>query len=1114
MQTNQAPVWDLAGRETEMSALAQSFDRVRKGTGPQGVTILADSGVGKTRLLVEFFSQLVRHHDKNGYWPAALPQDPAALELNPRLSDFRWSETGPGNPGFWWWALRFSDPGQRNTTVSRAGAITTYAPELLPHFAFLEHKNVLVADKKGALDLGIDVLMEFGPALLGAAVPGLGLMKPILVKAVESHRIRRDLAKMMGEKQNPAEGATSRAKQTEERLLSGLLALADVGAGRTDEPAALIPLVICLDDAHWIDPDSASLLAKLLGRAVAKRLPVLVVVTAWPSEWHRLADQSGNDSVKELFQVLEHLGVSGATSERILEPCYQVDRLIESSLPGLRVEQRRAIAAKVGPDLYGLHLLVADLLDRPRLFEGEIVTGALTLEGEKRIERIEHVRLDLARDRFQDLAPGLREVLSVAASHGRTFIAALVCDVCEQLRADGWAALDGVQADGALSEARALHHYIAPASAMTAQFIDDAKFIAAKEHLQDSARALEKVRTTTLLVLSQWFQQGQFDQLSWQETQRLFDVAEWVLDAPGGAERDAHESVRASLAVRLLTLQDILGVPALDAARSAVKHASSVLELDRAAFRAALPLRWQARWLLRRATDHTLRVSADSATFLELIDAATSTLRTSVEALSKDSTWQGAEAVSNAAAAMVSLTWAAISQAGINGNTEFDETELLDETKLLDAAAHCLESGISSLLGLGSVEVAARCAMLDGLAEAAPRGTSSHHRNQAWDRLVTDLLALVQADDWSEASASLLFEGPFETALLAWPHWERSRDSYRIAQALCSATAGQPLEALGNFQLALRALALFRVCGTQVDSIEEDLASTEDCNFELINRGMAPLVHKYTWVSQVSVRVAAGTSQAVPLPEFTSQERLSLAWTSATKTLTRLFDAEVKMSMPVLVRLCERTLRPVAELYLPPRSEHAKGLAEFVGRVHALSPNSGCAPLVAAAYAWWTQASNLISASDGLTAQQLQELRFAAFEAVSLVPRRVFAALSDYDRDFKASEPFLKDLAQVPERLDREALLAQAAVACIDCRSYYSVDDFTEVTWRNLMAVFSKAAGDRASDGGDPQEPCALGQLALNLVKRFKPHDDQCSEALLVELDEFRSLALASRTPR
>jgi hypothetical protein len=325
----------------------------------------------------------------------------------------------------------------------------------------------------------------------------------------------------------------------------------------------------------------------------------------------------------------------------------------------------------------------------------------------------------MARDRFQDLAPGLREVLSVAASHGRTFIAALVCDVCEQLRADGWAALDGVQADGALSEARAVHHYIAPASAMTAQFIDDAKFIAAKEHLQDSARALETVRTTTLLVLSQWFQQGQFDQLSWQETQRLFDVAEWVLDAPGGAERDAHESVRASLAVRLLTLQDILGVPALDAARSAVKHASGVLELDRAAFRASLPLRWQARWLLRRATDHTLRVTADSATFLELIDAATSTLRTSVEALSKDSTWQGAEAVSNAATAMVSMTWAAISQAGINGNTEFDETELLDETKLLDAAAHCLESGISSLLGLGSVEVAARCAMLDGLAEAA-----------------------------------------------------------------------------------------------------------------------------------------------------------------------------------------------------------------------------------------------------------------------------------------------------------------------------------------------------------------------------------------------------------
>ena len=280
MKSIQAPVWDLVGREREMNALAQSFERVQAGVGPQVVTIMAHSGVGKTRLLVEFYSQLVRQHDMDGYWPATLPQDPAAINLNPLLSDFRWSEAGPGNPGFWWWALRFSDPLQRNSTMSRVGAIATYAPELLPHFAFQDQKNALTVDTKGALDFGIDVLIEFGPAMLEVAAPGLGLVKSLLTRAFESHRRRSDLAKMMRANQGPAEGATSRAKQTEEKLLSGLLALATVKADASVVPKSRIPIVICLDDAHWIDPESASLVAKLLHRAEAEQLPVLVLVTA------------------------------------------------------------------------------------------------------------------------------------------------------------------------------------------------------------------------------------------------------------------------------------------------------------------------------------------------------------------------------------------------------------------------------------------------------------------------------------------------------------------------------------------------------------------------------------------------------------------------------------------------------------------------------------------------------------------------------------------------------------------------------------------------------------------------------------------------------------------
>ena len=68
----------LTGRQAELHALASAWQRVVSDrTGPEIVVIAAEPGLGKTRLVQEFYRSLSTHCDgtgDNGYWPDELPQ--------------------------------------------------------------------------------------------------------------------------------------------------------------------------------------------------------------------------------------------------------------------------------------------------------------------------------------------------------------------------------------------------------------------------------------------------------------------------------------------------------------------------------------------------------------------------------------------------------------------------------------------------------------------------------------------------------------------------------------------------------------------------------------------------------------------------------------------------------------------------------------------------------------------------------------------------------------------------------------------------------------------------------------------------------------------------------
>ncbi len=85
---NDAVPWAglFCGREAELETLLAAYRRVEAGEGPEVAVVLGESGLGKTRLVQEFFARLSSGVDaagEGGYWPDRLVRDGNNLKINP-----------------------------------------------------------------------------------------------------------------------------------------------------------------------------------------------------------------------------------------------------------------------------------------------------------------------------------------------------------------------------------------------------------------------------------------------------------------------------------------------------------------------------------------------------------------------------------------------------------------------------------------------------------------------------------------------------------------------------------------------------------------------------------------------------------------------------------------------------------------------------------------------------------------------------------------------------------------------------------------------------------------------------------------------------------------------
>jgi len=447
----------FCGREEEVAALVGAYQAVARGgdDGPRIVVLLGEAGLGKTRLVQEFYARIAAEAERAGerYWPPVLGQVGDNLSVNP--PDASWDPTQP--MPFLWWGVRLVDPRGHNQlgTGVLAGHVERHlAPHLEAMYRAQRHRQRLRQ------------LASMGGAVVADAVtdmvPVLGLLKKVSEAGLELKGLhdawRADRAPIDA-------SALDSARRTSliEQVLRDLGALFGAAGGPS------VPMVLLIDDAQLSrhDPGVTAFLEALLPAMSAGRWPLLLLVTHWEREWEEDADP-GEDGVTSVARALRAHAADRAGSMAVLplRPLPDLEPVVAAALPGLPSEQRRALLQRAGGNpryLDEILLQTASPLARA-WFVGRDPGAALTERGLEELLRRGTSLTELALHRFGDAPEAVQRTLALASTFGVEFLAPLLARATPAV--DGAAAAD---TQVSLDQAERMYGYLVRSSrALTA----------------------------------------------------------------------------------------------------------------------------------------------------------------------------------------------------------------------------------------------------------------------------------------------------------------------------------------------------------------------------------------------------------------------------------------------------------------------------------------------------------------------------------------------------------------------------------------------------------------------------------------------------------------------
>ena len=468
------------GREDELASLMSLFKAAatrgpdgRYG-GPRMAFVLAESGVGKSRLVQELYIRLTEDPawdpPETDYWPPAFGDGGVNLAVIPSMK----GHVPKGPPRFAWLGARWQSPDERNALERRSvlpdlrSSVTVHAEVLRSHgSAWSEAVARAVATaREEATGVVIDVV----------GIPFFGLISKVAsnVKDFTAERLA-------GPKRYEDIEADEVDSEVDEVLGCMRLLLEGKGA---------LPAVLWLDDAQWIDAESLEFVRRLWAEAEKRGWPLFMVVTHWEREWRELKHEARERLVAG--NLVDFEGRPGVSLLHLSNAAAApLDAYLASRLPGLTAAQRRMLVDKAGGNFLTMVENVGELLRHPANFVDRDPASALSRAGEGKVVKWESVREKRVEQRFGELEPEVQDLLGWSSQLGLRFLREVVEEFAQRAAA--------LRAPDALIE-RCVDPYVilGKPGEHTREFRDSAFHAVASRHFADYGEEHREALSATL----------------------------------------------------------------------------------------------------------------------------------------------------------------------------------------------------------------------------------------------------------------------------------------------------------------------------------------------------------------------------------------------------------------------------------------------------------------------------------------------------------------------------------------------------------------------------------------------------------------------------------------
>lgn len=403
------------GRRLEIESLLTTFREVGNrraadgSDGPRMTFVLAESGVGKSRLVQELYIRLTEDPawdpPEIDYWPPAFGDGGVNLAVIPSMK----GHVPKGPPRFAWLGARWQSPLERNALERRSvlpdlrSSVTVHAEVLRSHGSAWSDAvaRAVATARQEATGVVIDVV----------GIPFFGLLSSVATNV-------KDFAaeRLAGPKRFEDLEADDIRGEVDEVLECMKLLMDGKGA---------VPTVLWLDDAQWIDPESLEFVRRLWAEAERRRWPLFIIVTHWEREWRelRLAAQdrlvAGDLTDFEGRPGVSVLQLSNAEAGPL-------EAYLVSRLPGLTAPQRAMLVGKAAGNFLTMVENVGELLRHPANFVDRDPAAALSRAGELKVARWESIREKRVEQRFGELEAEVQDVLGWSSQLGLRFLREVV----------------------------------------------------------------------------------------------------------------------------------------------------------------------------------------------------------------------------------------------------------------------------------------------------------------------------------------------------------------------------------------------------------------------------------------------------------------------------------------------------------------------------------------------------------------------------------------------------------------------------------------------------------------------------------------------------------------